>query len=54
VRDQDAFEPDLVEGVVVEAELAHPGVFVVANVVFDPGALAVAALEELDVGVGRS
>jgi len=48
VRDQDKVEPHLVEGVVVEGELAQAGVFVVADVVFDVGALAVAALEDLE------
>ena len=43
------FEPHLVEVEVAEGQVLEAGVFVVADVVLDAGALAVAALEQGDV-----
>ena len=44
VRERDELEPDLVVGEGAEREVAHPGVFVVADVVLDTRAAAVVAL----------
>src|SRR3954447_22653953 len=52
VGEQDYLEPYLVVGERPERELAQAGVLVVADAVFDVGALAVAALDERDALIG--
>ena len=54
VGDQDEREPDAVVLEVSERQVAQAGVFVIADVVFATGALAVTALKDLDVGIGLS
>lgn len=49
VRERDQGEPDLVVGEAAEGQVRQPGVFVGADVVFDPGAAAVAARQLGDV-----
>ena len=52
VRDADEHQPDAVVLEVAERHVAQAGVLVVADVRFGVRALALAALEDLDVGVG--
>jgi hypothetical protein len=52
VRQEHDLQPHLVERELLERELGQAGVLVVADPVFNPGALAMAALDDRDVGVG--
>ena len=52
VREHHDLQPHLVDRERLERELRQAGVLVVADAVLDPGALAVTALEDGDVGVG--
>jgi hypothetical protein len=54
VGEQHDLQPHLVEGELLERELRQSGVLVVTDAVLDPGALAVTALEDRDVGSGWS
>jgi hypothetical protein len=48
VRERDDLEPDLIVLEGTERQVAHPGVFVVADVVLDASAAAVVSLERRD------